>query len=83
MNFNLPEKLSPDYHNLFENSNKYNVIIEVGEAPFNKTYKTHSVILSNRCPFLYRELQRISCNKGDTKFISKKHIPIKAFDVII
>ncbi|CAG8782155.1 75_t:CDS:1, partial [Acaulospora morrowiae] len=68
---------------LFENSNEHNVIIEVGEAPFNKTYKTHSVILCYRCPFLYRELQRISCNKGEIKFISKKHIPIKAFDSII
>ncbi|CAG8744011.1 10016_t:CDS:2, partial [Acaulospora morrowiae] len=69
-----------DYNKLLENGNEYNVIVEVGKAPLQKSYKVHSVILCYRCPRLYEE----QCKQESIiKTIKKPLITTDVFDVII
>ncbi|RHZ76979.1 hypothetical protein Glove_187g22 [Diversispora epigaea] len=44
MSFNFYDRLSTDFSGILESGTDYNVIIEVGEAPSNKRFKTHSPI---------------------------------------
>ncbi|CAG8755408.1 10005_t:CDS:1, partial [Acaulospora morrowiae] len=75
--------LSQDHAKLLESGDEYNVIIEVGEAPLSQSYKTHSVILCYRCPFLYKSLRDIPHNGNNVKILNKKHVSTKVFDIII
>ncbi|CAG8533065.1 13422_t:CDS:2 [Acaulospora morrowiae] len=59
------ERLSGDFEKIFEDSEKYDVVIEVGEFPMNQSYAAHSIILRHRCPSLYKELNEIALDTND------------------
>lgn len=42
------EIFSKNFKGLLLNDNEYNVIIDVGEAPINKSFKAHSIVLKSR-----------------------------------
>ncbi|CAG8499011.1 7233_t:CDS:2, partial [Acaulospora morrowiae] len=75
--------LSNDFMNLFRSSVDYDVIIEVGEVPYNKSYKVHSLILQSRSKKLKRDLSEIRYNNDNIKVLKMPHIPAVVFDVII
>ncbi|RIB21381.1 hypothetical protein C2G38_2300344 [Gigaspora rosea] len=60
-----------------------NVIINVGNSPDVKTFKTHSSILKYRSLYFRNELSNINNDKNNIKPINLKHISIEQFDIII
>ncbi|RHZ46821.1 hypothetical protein Glove_606g99 [Diversispora epigaea] len=78
------DKLLNDLQKLFENSDNYDVIIEIGNGDNQQSFKVHSAILCYRCPYLYKELDRKEVhNKENLKTIEKPNLSIKVFDIII
>ncbi|CAG8652851.1 15437_t:CDS:2 [Acaulospora morrowiae] len=77
------ERLSCDLEKILENSDNYDVVIEVGESPLRQSYNAHLTILRYRCPSLYKELNEISLNGDNIKTIQKPNISAKTFNIII
>ncbi|RIB16236.1 hypothetical protein C2G38_2190506 [Gigaspora rosea] len=50
------EKLSSNLNQLLKDSDEYNVIIEVGQAPNIHAFKAHSIILNSRCLYFKDKL---------------------------
>ncbi|RIB02693.1 hypothetical protein C2G38_2149880 [Gigaspora rosea] len=80
---NFFNRLSQDFTKLLENEYDYNVIIEIGENPNVKLFKTHSAILSQRCPYFLRELDNIPKNGENVKEIKIKQISVEIFSKIL
>ncbi|CAG8445997.1 12678_t:CDS:2 [Acaulospora morrowiae] len=76
------EKLSADFSKLLDNCESYDVIVEVGEAPLNKTYKLHSLVLGTRCSLFDRELKEIK-DCDSIKKLRKSDIAIDVFEIIL
>ncbi|CAG8747675.1 21051_t:CDS:1, partial [Racocetra persica] len=76
------DRLSSNYTQLLENSDEYNVIINIGKVE-TQSFKAHSIILQYRCPYFYQQLKDISPNINNIKEINEPDITIKVFDIII
>ncbi|CAG8769226.1 11294_t:CDS:2, partial [Acaulospora morrowiae] len=77
---NFLESLSQDLQELFKDNVEYDVIIVIGEGPYEKSFRAHSNILRCRCPYLYSELN----NNNDyfeenVRIIRKPQIASKEF----
>ncbi|RIB11995.1 hypothetical protein C2G38_2042211 [Gigaspora rosea] len=77
------EQLSNNLNELLKNSDGYNVIIEVGQAPNNKTFKAHSIILNSRCSYFKDKLDAVIYNDKNVKTIKQSNVSVKVFDIII
>ena len=58
-------KLSQNYIELLEDSEYYDITIEVGEDPNVKIFRAHMLILCYRSPFLRRTLSTNKKNNND------------------
>ncbi|CAG8536079.1 12157_t:CDS:2 [Acaulospora colombiana] len=72
-------RLSQDLTELLEEGDDYNIIIEAGDAPNNKFFRLHSMILRHRSPYFRRKLLDMS----KVVEIKKNHIPVEVFSVIV
>ncbi|RIB01005.1 hypothetical protein C2G38_1059327 [Gigaspora rosea] len=77
------KKLSSDLTILLENSEDYNVTIEVGQMQDRQIFKAHSIILNSRCSYLRKKLTKTSYDKKNVKKIYLSHISANIFEVII
>ncbi|RIB06073.1 hypothetical protein C2G38_542766 [Gigaspora rosea] len=77
------ERLSSDLNDLLKNSDEYNVIVEVGQAPNNQVFKVHSVILNSRCLYFKNQLNSITYNDNNVKIIKQTNVSVEVFDLII
>ncbi|RIB14389.1 hypothetical protein C2G38_2195264 [Gigaspora rosea] len=77
------EQLSSNLIELLKNSDKYNVIIEVGQEPNNQAFKVHSIILNSRSLYFKDKLGKITYNNNNVKIIKQPNVSIEVFDIII
>ncbi|KAF0546344.1 btb/poz domain-containing protein 19-like [Gigaspora margarita] len=77
------EKLSNNLNELLNNSDEYNVVIEVGQAPNIRVFKVHSIILSSRCLYFKDKLSATTYNDKNVKVIKQNNVSIEVFEVII
>ncbi|RIB16243.1 hypothetical protein C2G38_2190515 [Gigaspora rosea] len=77
------EKLSSNLNQLLKDSDEYNVIIEVGQAPNIHAFKVHSIILNSRCSYFKDKLSTITCNDINVKIIKQANISTEVFEIII
>ncbi|RIB05833.1 hypothetical protein C2G38_2047289 [Gigaspora rosea] len=59
------EELSSNLNQLLIDSDEYNVIIIVGQAPDIHTFKAHSIILNSRCFYFKDKLRTITYNDNN------------------
>ncbi|RHZ75822.1 hypothetical protein Glove_209g92 [Diversispora epigaea] len=74
------KKLSSDFTQILDDSEDYDVIVEVGEE---QLYLIHSIILRNRSPYFQKNLPILARDEFRIRKIKKTHIPVKVFDIII
>ncbi|CAG8480413.1 3772_t:CDS:2 [Cetraspora pellucida] len=82
MNTKFYEQLSSDLATLFENETEYNVVIEVGEAPNNHSFKAHSIILNSRCSYFQNKLSTVDYNNNFKK-IELPDVSTDIFSIIL
>ncbi|RHZ60520.1 hypothetical protein Glove_352g19 [Diversispora epigaea] len=79
MAFKFLEKLSKDFSELLNDTEEYNVIIEVD----NKTFTAHSAILRYRSSYFKKELAKTVPNDDNNKIIVKTNISVQLFEIIL
>jgi len=84
----MPElypRLANDIGKLLENSENYDVIIEVGENDNIKSFKAHSLILGARSPYFRSALSNNLAQKLDNglMFFNKPNITPDVFQYIL
>ncbi|RHZ79241.1 hypothetical protein Glove_150g66 [Diversispora epigaea] len=77
------DRLSNDLTQLLEDPIDYNVSIEVGKAPNNQIFKTHSYILQSRSPYFKKKFNETPFNDNHVKLLKLPNISVKIFNVII
>ncbi|CAG8799698.1 17204_t:CDS:1, partial [Dentiscutata erythropus] len=77
------KELSRDLIDLLKCSDDYNVIIKVGKAPENHSFKAHSAILGKRCPYFHEELPKVNFDQNHIKEIELPDINKDNFGYII
>jgi hypothetical protein len=55
MNIMSIEILLKDFQQMYEDSDNYDVVINVGRGENSKSFKAHSVILRARCPYFRKD----------------------------
>ncbi|RHZ76972.1 hypothetical protein Glove_187g25 [Diversispora epigaea] len=83
MSTNFYDRLSADFSGILESGIDYNVIIEVGEAPSNQRFKTHSLILQSRSSYFEIKLNETMLNDDNIKIIYLPEISVENFEIII
>ncbi|RIB16226.1 hypothetical protein C2G38_2190490 [Gigaspora rosea] len=68
------EKLSSNLNQLLKDSDEYDVIFEVGQAPNIHAFKVHSIILNTRCLYFKNKLSTVTCNDNNVKIIKQANI---------
>ena len=68
MNVQFYQKLSHDLTELYEDDSYCDISIEAGQAPNNKIFRAHSLILNYRSSYFRRVLSRETAD-GRIKFI--------------
>ena len=77
-------ELSEDLFTIFNDSNDYDVIIQVGEGCNTKEYRAHSVILRARSPYFKRALSSDWITKeNDMIVFNKSNISPNVFNMIL
>lgn len=78
-------KLFNDLSNLLNDSDDYNVLLEIGQTPNTKVFKAHSIILRARCLYFKSALSNDWCkNDENSNIIFKKpNILPNIFEVIL
>jgi hypothetical protein len=78
-------KLFNDVSNLLKNSDDYNVLLEIGQAPNTRVFKAHSTILRARCLYFKYALSKDWCKKDENHNIifKKPNILPNIFEVIL
>jgi hypothetical protein len=85
MSYNFKSEISEALGQLLKSKTDYNVIIYVGEKPFNfKEFHVHSIILCCRSEYFNKIFSTNNIEKKDGKYIIKKpNISPQAFDIIL
>ncbi|RIB07250.1 hypothetical protein C2G38_445831 [Gigaspora rosea] len=77
------EKLSSNYLELLNDDEDFNVIINVGDSPYIKSFQAHSAILRYRSLYFHDKLANVIKDNNDTKTINLKNILTEHFEVIL
>jgi hypothetical protein len=76
--------LSKDFSLILNNSDDYNVIIQVGENQNTKEFRAHSVILRARSPYFKSAFSADwITKKNDMIMFNKPNITPSVFDIIL
>jgi hypothetical protein len=84
MSSNFLQTLSTDISQLLQDSDEFNITIEVGEDPNVKAFQAHSIILRARSPYFRRALSHewTKTEDGRKKF-RKPNISPEVFELIL
>ena len=78
-------RLFNDISNLLKNSDDYDVLLEIGQAPNTRVFKAHSIILKARCLYFKSALSNDWCKKDErcNLVFKKQDILPNVFEVIL
>ena len=77
-------KLSQNLLEILDDDEYYDVTIEVGDDPYVKTFRAHTVILNYRSPHLQRILSsNKKKNDGTLAHVKLPNISPEAFEIIL
>jgi hypothetical protein len=68
-------KLSQDLLEILQDNEFYDITIEVGNDPYVKIFRAHTVILNYRSPYLRRILSTDANKKKDDKILTHIKLP--------
>jgi hypothetical protein len=68
-------KLSQDFLEILEDNEYYDITIEVGNDPYVKIFRAHTVILNYRLPYLRRILSTNANKKKDDGILTHIKLP--------
>ncbi|CAG8643594.1 16943_t:CDS:1 [Funneliformis mosseae] len=84
MTFEFLSEFSQNFSHLFDDADDYNVKIIVGEIPYTKEFRAHSVILRARSPYFKRALSQYwTIEKNRMIEFKKPNISPTVFEMII
>jgi hypothetical protein len=83
MNVQFYQKLSHDLTELYEDDSYYDISIEAGQAPNNKIFRAHSLILNYRSSYFRRILSKETADGNERIKFIKLHAPCEIVQVIL
>ena len=76
-------KLSQNLLEILDDNEYYDITIEVGNDPYVKIFRAHTVILNYRSPYLRRILSTNKKNDGNLTHIKLPNILPEIFQIIL
>ncbi|RHZ89673.1 hypothetical protein Glove_13g291 [Diversispora epigaea] len=83
MTLKFLDKLSRDFSELLNDKEEYNVVIEVGQEQYKKTFTAHSAVLRYRSSYFSKELTNTVPNDENNKIIIKPFISVQIFEILL